>query len=503
MMINGYVGRNNATIQEINVPHILSISNPNHLEFYNMLTSVVRYLYIKIEILNEHNNIVGEVSGIAINGSYKITADSAIRRTCDLTFSLTDGYLPKDNNSIFWINKKFKLYIGLSNIKQNKIYWFDKGVYIIKDPNINISINDNIIKITGLDKMALYSGDIDGQLTTQTIVTYESGATRSDVVKAIMIDGGEKESNIIIEDSTVMREVIPYDIESSIGDCTTDVLDKVIDILANYQYYYDLSGKFNFVSKPIRGNFRTNNIEWDFEQKNNVIISIDRNIDYANVKNRITVWGGLHDDGYQPSYTLALTDDNADFGDSPFTYEKLNEGFYRDYVEQFDDYVDAILDYETTGAIEVFYPHNICVKYSDNIYRCKDINGTTNRKLPPNGNKSQWQSICTTQHLEDITNKAIDGDEDSITEFNELMQQIHAYSIALCKAKANELMFNYYLANDTITITCVPIYSLDVNSVIIMNDELSGAKGFYVVKDISCQLNASGTMTITAHKLWD
>lgn len=486
------------TVSEINVPHLLSISNQEHLEYYNIQTAPVRYLYIKIEILTEQDKIIGEISGTAIGGSFNISGDSTIRRTCDLTFNLEDGYLPEDNNSIFWINKKIKLYVGLSNIQQDKIYWFDKGVYIIKDPNINITTNSNTIKISGLDKMALYSGDIDGQLSTASMATYESGTTRADIVKAIMIDGGEQEDNIIIEDDTVMKETIPYDIETSIGDCTTDGLDKVIDTLANYQYYYDLDGKFNFVSKPIKGDYKNSNIEWDFEQKNNVIISIDRNIDYTNVKNRITVWGGVHDDGYQPSYTLELTDNNSDFGDSPFTIEKLNEKhpdgstMYRDYVEQCDDFIDAVLDFDST-TIEVNYPYNICVNYNDIYYRCKNTKGTTNLKGLPSANTTDWIKICTVAQLEDAT-----GDT-----FENYMKKIHAYSIALCEKKAKELMFSYYLANDTITITCVPIYSLDVNSVIIMNDEKSGAKGFYVVKDISCQLNASGTMTITAHKLWD
>jgi hypothetical protein len=491
-------------LKEINIPHLLSISDQEYLEYYNIQTAPVRYLYIKIEVLNEQNKIVSEVSGTAIDGGFNISGDATIRRTCDLTFNLESGYLPQDNNSIFWINKKFKLYVGLSNIQQNKIYWFDKGTYIIKDPNVNITVNNNTIKISGLDKMALYSGDIDGQLTTATMVTYESGATRADTVKAIMIDGGESADNIIIEDSTVMKEPIPYNIESSIGDCTTNVLDKVVDTLANYQYYYDLNGKFHFASKPVKGDFRNQNIEWDFEQKNDVIISIDRNIDYANVKNRITVWGGVHDDGYQPSYTLVLSDNNSEFGDSPFTVEKLNEKhsdgsiMYRDYVEQCDDFIDAVLDFDNTTT-EVKYPFNICIQYRAKntdpytYYRCKNTNGTTNLKGLPTANTTDWETICTTIQLENAS-----GDT-----FENYMQKIHAYSIALCQAKANELMFAYYLANDTITITCVPIYSLDVNSVIIMNDELSGAKGLYVVKDISCQLNASGTMTITAHKLWD
>ena len=109
---------------DLNVPHILSISNVNHTEYYNVQTSPIRHLYIRIEILNEEDKTMGEVSGTAIDGGYNISADSIIRRTCDLTFNLEQRYLPTDNNSMFWINKRFHLYIGLKDIKQDKTYWF-------------------------------------------------------------------------------------------------------------------------------------------------------------------------------------------------------------------------------------------------------------------------------------------------------------------------------------------------------------------------------------------
>lgn len=489
----------NVIAREINVPHSLSVINDNHSEYFNIQTASVRYLYIKIEILDEQDNVINELSGMAIDGSFNIT-DTVIRRTCNVTFQLEEGYLPTDTNSLFWINKKFHLFIGLATVAQDTIYWFDKGIYVIKDPDINITVNHNTITINGLDKMALYSGDIDGQLSTNTLVTVESGATRRGVVKAVMMNDGEQENNIIINNpinSVIMDEAIPYNIESAISDNTTDILDKVVDTLANYQYYYNLAGNFIFEPKPIKGDFKNSNIEWDFEQNNNIIISITKAIDYANIKNRITIWGGVHEDGYQPSYELILTDNDADFGDSPFTVEKLNEKhsngstMYRDYVEQCDDYVDAILDF-INSTEDTFFPYNICIVFNNTYYRCNNENGTNKSKGDPRAN-SDWVRICTVDELKNATGES----------FRSYMRQIHAYSGELCKSKAKEVMFNCYLANDIVTINCVPIYSLDVNSVIIINDKLSETKGFYVIKDISCQLSTNGTMTITAHKLWD
>jgi hypothetical protein len=134
----------------------------------DLQTRLTRQIFVKIEILNQNDKVIDEVSGSAIGGNYNIDSTSAIRRTCSITFNLENGYLPSEN-SIFWINKRFRLYIGLKEMRTNSIYWFNKGTYAIKDPSVSIAINENTISINGLDKMALYNGDIGGQLETAFI----------------------------------------------------------------------------------------------------------------------------------------------------------------------------------------------------------------------------------------------------------------------------------------------------------------------------------------------
>lgn len=572
--------------QSIQVPHKLSIDKIEYKDYYDIQTAYIRYLYVKIEILDNNNIIVNELSGTAINGSYNITANSPIRRTCSITFNLEDGCLPQGADSPFWINKKFHLYMGLKDITQTQIYWFDKGIYAIKDPEVSISINENTITISGLDKMALLSGDISGQLPNATLATVDSGVTRRDVITSLVKDAGELEDKILIADDITLNEgvlngimdmTIPYDIESSIGDSVTDILDKILELFANYQYYYDIDGDFVFAPKPVNSDYQMFPIEWDFEKHNNVLISVSHNINYSNVKNRITIWGGIHDDGYQPQYTLILSNDNEDFGTSPFTIEKLNETrpngtiMYRDYVEQNDDYIDTVLkfgmsspvnkvdylegmcvqeigskdyyrcinpngsnnlkdlvpDFKLYGATNKYgltwglitYNHNSRVKYQDNYYRCVKSGGVINSVSPDDS--TDWELITDTSDInfdfqficsQDDLDRAVsymnngnyDDDYEKVSrELDDYLTQIHSYSILLCKKRANEMLHYYCLASETINLTCVPIYSLDVNSVIYINDEKSGAKGYYVVTEISCQLNVGGTMSITANKLWN
>ena len=406
-------------------------------------TQLSRQLFVRIEIIDENHNVVSEVSGSAIGGNYNIDASSLLRRTCSVTFNLENGYLPNNNESPFWINKKFRLYIGLRQGDTNNIYWFDKGTYAIKDPNVSVSVTEQTITVNGLDKMALHSGDISGQLEYNTVIEVEQDAYVHDAVKAIMIDGGETKLRIA---ETSLQ--VPYQIESAIGEVRCDMITKLTDLFYNYQAYYDIDGTFVFDTKPSYMSNSTsvqNDIVMNFSETyinnklqttpHNLIISLSRDVAYSNVKNRIVVYGGVHDDGYQPSYAIDVTDDKYPL--SPYTVEKLHEWYndnriYRTLVIQDDTYVD----------------NGVATSETDN------------------------------------------------------MEDVHAYSINLCKERAEQEVYLHQQATDTITITCIPIYSLDVNEVIYINDSKSGINGEYVINSIACGLGAKDTMTITANKLW-
>lgn len=424
----------NQTMKDIDIT-LLTAEQRKDLEL-QLQTYTTRQLFIKIEIIDTKNNVVAEVSGRAISGNYNIDGSSSVRRTCSVTFCLEENFLPK-KDSVFWINKKFKLYIGLKKIYESYIYWFNKGTYAIKDPSISISISDNTITISGLDKASIYNGDISGQLEYSTVIEVESGAYVHDAIREIMRDGGE--TKLLISNTNLQ---IPYKIETAIGDVRWDIVDELTNLFYNYQAYYNTDGYFVFEEKPMYQSNKEhiNDIVIDFSEdyKNtalqtkphNLIISINREIAYNNIKNKIVVYGGVHSDGYQPHYEIIVNENN--YSDSPYTVEKLNEQFYRTLVIQDDSYVD-------------------------------------------------------------------DGVAENETDD---MEMVHAYSIDLCKQRAIQEVYLHQQATDKITINCIPIYSLDVNEVIYINDSKSGVVGEYVINNISCGLGASDTMSITANKLW-
>ena len=69
-----------------------------------------------------------------------------------------------------------------------------------------------------------------------------------------------------------------------------------------------------------------------------------------------------------------------------------------------------------------------------------------------------------------------------------------------CYQHIRQLLTEYTDYNENINITCLPIYHLEPNTRISLNDPDSGIQGDYLINSISFDLSERGTMTISAKK---
>lgn len=65
----------------------------------------------------------------------------------------------------------------------------------------------------------------------------------------------------------------------------------------------------------------------------------------------------------------------------------------------------------------------------------------------------------------------------------------------------DDLLYNYAYCNETVTITSVPIYYLEPNTIISARDEARMVHGYYIINKITLPLDYKGTMQITAIKV--
>lgn len=330
----------------------------------------MRVQYAKIILLSfKDEEPIKEIQGSITSGNLSVNGSSAIRRTINLTMlaSIDNSNLEDIDNEIS-INKKIKVLIGYDNpLKSYKNYgdiiWFPCGLFVLSSANISRSTSGWNISITGKDKMCLLDGTAGGTLPAsitfhESLVQLDNGDVEIQyptifqiIYEAVNHWGGEAIENIIVTDideeikmlvrymgdkpvyfsndyqslSFEAQEDYPHmfsygqdagykytdftypgELVLNAGDTVVTLLDKIVSTLGNYEYFYNIDGKFVF--QEIKNYLNTgspllelspedyvrsyNNAKFLYSLTDlDTTTAITRNPKYDNVKNDFYVWG--------------------------------------------------------------------------------------------------------------------------------------------------------------------------------------------------------------------
>lgn len=177
----------------------------------------IRETYARIVVLENDIIPVQVFEGKVTGGSINIDGKSAIRRTCSLSVLLTDE--EDIINPDWYLNKRFKLEIGLHNMVNSfypNIIWFEQGIYLFTSFSCSHTTSNITINLSGKDKMCLLNGEVNGALpATHDFGTVEEEATTETgehiiylnkvlistiITEAVAEYGHESKHNIIIKD---------------------------------------------------------------------------------------------------------------------------------------------------------------------------------------------------------------------------------------------------------------------------------------------------------------
>lgn len=311
--------------------------------------------------------IQGNITGgnLSVNGSSSVRRTINLTMLADET----NSDLENIDNEIS-INKKVRVYVGSKNplksyAQYGDIVWFKCGMYVLSSANISRSTSGWTISISGKDKMCLLDGTVGGTFPA-SVTFHESYIYDNDggltivnptifqiIYEAVNHWGGEAMENIIISDlEETVRLLVKYiggkpiyfnndytsfdftpsadfpesnmvsygedagyrlvdftypgELILDAGDTVTDLLDKITTVLGNYEYFYDLDGRFVF--QEIKNYLNTGSPldelgEEDYTKSYNnakfmysltdldTTTAITRNPNFDNIKNDFYVWG--------------------------------------------------------------------------------------------------------------------------------------------------------------------------------------------------------------------
>lgn len=330
----------------------------------------IKVQYAKIILLNFKEEPIKEIEGKISSGSLNVNGSAAIRRTINLSMlaNINNSNIENIDNEIS-LNKKIKIYIGYKNpfiqyTHYGDIIWFPCGMYVIATANVSRSTSNWNISITAKDKMVMLDGTAGGKLTANTTfhekyIYDENGdiivqyPTLIQIIKeAVHHLGGEDFNNIYINDLENTAKLLvkyigdepiyfsedygsmswefnktdypysykygedigyrqtdftyPGELILGAGDTVVTLLDKICGILGNFEYFYDIEGKFIFQEKKnylnTSGNlteltldnyyYHYSNTKYEYAIKGLQEVSqITKNPKYDNIKNDYVVWG--------------------------------------------------------------------------------------------------------------------------------------------------------------------------------------------------------------------
>jgi len=259
---------------------------------YDMLQQSIRDLQVKIELLNFNFQIVDNIEGNLIDGTLNIDANQDIRRTCNLSLIVTDSSFDIQQGGKIWLDKYIRIYIGYTDIITKTVRFWNMGIFMINNPHRQYDSVTNTLSFEGIDLMAKLTGKRNGQLEALTTVIPAGTNIKEAVIATITQLGGF--TNYVIDD---IDETVPYDIKVESTSFVYDILATLRDLYSNWEMFFDIDGVFNFKRIPTGVNSA---VVLDFSQlETNINITDNIDVNFENVKNRITVWGRLLDDGTQ------------------------------------------------------------------------------------------------------------------------------------------------------------------------------------------------------------
>ena len=373
----------------------------------------------------------------------------------------------------------------------------------------------------------------------------------------------------------------PGDLIANVGESLTSILDKIKNTFGNFEYFYDLNGRFVFQEKKNYVNKSWNNLNENensgkvyanqaayssshtFSFNNNMLISNFANTpNILNVKNDFSIWGTrtsasgaelpIHlryavqkkPEYYRPyDGGEAYTAEEHDWREliyqmslDYFKYNHIDENFSQKIAENNPNhYPKGITGYEA------FYTD--MQSFWRKIYD-PDKGGFVEAKtkapytldfwidfMDTNGDFAKYSISAIGNRPKAINNKDVKAlyykgipnimffskeKKDDIINYSEfagyrrliLPNSYYNYFTISARGKTaqdelDNLLYQHLHFNENVTLTTIPVYHLQPNTRIVIEDDTTQINGEYIVNKITIPLGYNGTSSISAIKAVD
>lgn len=332
----------------------------------------------------------------------------------------------------------------------------------------------------------------------------------------------------------------PGELIKQAGEPVTAILDSIKNVLGNYEYYYDVNGNFIFQEiknylntsyTPITDlggdnytvNFGESYLAYSFKDSN-IISSYSNTPNWLNIKNDFIVWGSRTSTSGAKlpiRYHVAIDkipDVPTEFGDIPwqvylYEYGKEAEKLGLDpgyYYRELQNEIPKLYDFDKKqwkGIDPSSMDHYLDFIDENSEVGKFSVGAIGRRTAVINDDKvtTLYQPSTPDYVILDVKDSNL---QETIVELNNKGQSFivvknrSSYTYAGIGKDAfgvvRDMIMNHTTYSESINVTALPLYYLEPNIRIEVEDKISNIYGDFIIKSISLPLTHEGTMSISA-----
>lgn len=455
----------------------------------NYITKSVRRLRIKINILNFQMQTVDEISGNVLDGNITEDANSDIRRTCNISMVVTDGQFNVQTGGQIFLDKYAQIYIGVDNLYTGETQWFNKGIYLIDQPTYSFDPVTSTLTFQGYDLMCKMTGLRNGYLEGIPTVIPQGSNIRESMIATVTQLGGFTKYTIQENPQTV-----PYDIQIDPGGTVYDILVALRDILPSWQIYFDEDGVFHY--NPIPSGQNEPIMFYD-DTWNEVVLSESINTDFSAVKNVVEVWGKTLNPAHYADATVSGNTYQLNIADVSSYRKNMLYGFTApSIIENPQVQINSlgalpIVNEDGTNAVipeaEVYY----VVKYQEVAGETESDPVTKNFLF-----MGYQQPYAVAEDDNPESPFYVDGPVGKIRIVLQGGDYDNIYTNDLAMQRAEYELWTRTRLEDNVTLSCIPIYSLQTNTVVSKTLTNETEPTLFIIKTITTNLSYTGTQSV-------
>ena len=253
----------------------------------DLLTQTNKIVYAKIELLNKNFKILDTIEGNLISDNLSIDSESAIRRTYDVTFHISDSSWGVGADKRIWLDRYLRIYVGYYHVLSKQIKWYCQGTFVISQGSYSYDETTHSVSLSCLDLMANLTGDVAGAIGSKLLIQH--GNDIRDVLISSLKEAGVTKYYVC----DMNNRTIPYDIEKEPTDNWYDVINEIVTLYVGYEFAFDVNGTCIIQPTPLLASepvVLNNDILYPLLIKIN-----DVTIDFSSIHNVVEVYGSSID----------------------------------------------------------------------------------------------------------------------------------------------------------------------------------------------------------------